>query len=67
MNYSEPPKRYEVRLGHSFVTVEGHDAHEAIQQARRALCLDMPRLFDVIQSCAADQFRVNPVDERNWT
>jgi hypothetical protein len=58
------PNRYEVRLGHAQVTVEGRTTEEAIQQARRLLCQDMPRLYDVIQSLTSDRFQVNLMARR---
>jgi len=39
-----------VKLGHETVEVEATTREEAIKQARRALCMRLPRLWDVIMS-----------------
>jgi hypothetical protein len=49
---------YRVRLGHAEVRVQGESAQEALRQARRQLCRDMPRLWDVIQSLDDNRFQV---------
>lgn len=54
----EPLHRYRVRLGHAEVQVEGHSPHEAIQLARRRLCQELPRLWDVIQTAEESRFQV---------
>jgi hypothetical protein len=51
-------QRYRVRLGHAEVRVEGHSPHEAIQLARRQLCRELPRLWDVIQRLEDNRFHV---------
>ena len=40
------------------VCVEGASLEEAIREARRRFCLDMPRLWDLIQSIDVSRFRV---------
>lgn len=53
-----PGKNYQVRIGHTIVTVDGFDRADAIQAARTRLCLDMPRFWDVIQSIDDKRFEV---------
>jgi len=52
---------YNVQVGHWRVQVPGSNSADAIEQARRRLCLDMPRLWDVISKLAADRFTVELV------
>jgi hypothetical protein len=49
---------FEVRLGHTSVTVECNSAAEAVRLARRLLCQEMPRLWDVIQTLDGSRFQV---------
>jgi hypothetical protein len=39
---------YRVQVGHATTTVRGRSVEEAIREARRALCQDMPRMWDAI-------------------
>jgi hypothetical protein len=52
------PCQFQVTVGHSRVTVTGVTREDAIQQARRALCLQLPRLFDVICGLDTSRFEV---------
>ena len=58
MNRNQFPDRYEVRVGLARVQVEGRSPNEAVEQARRKLSLDMPRLYDVIYGLAQERFEV---------
>lgn len=58
MNRNQFPDRYEVRVGLARVRVEGRTPNEAVEQARRQLSLDMPRLYDVIYGLAQERFEV---------
>lgn len=51
---------FQVQVGHMTVTVKGHTQQEAIAAARRRLCLELPRLWDVIQMLDPDRFQVSP-------
>ena len=51
---------YRVQVGHAEVCVTGRSVQEAIQLARRKLSIELPRLYDVIQSMDESQFRVQP-------
>lgn len=53
--------RYHVQVGHWRVQVPGRDHADAIEQARKRLCDDMPRLWDVISNLASDRFQVEAV------
>jgi hypothetical protein len=55
---NESQSRYNVQVGHWRVQVPGKDQSEAIEQARRQLCQDLPRLWDVIHNLADDRFKV---------
>lgn len=50
--------QYNVQVGHWRVQVPGRDSSEAIEHARKRLLEDMPRLWDVISTMAADRFTV---------
>ena len=50
--------RYRVEVGHAAVHVESHCVQDAVKEARRRFCLEMPRLWDVIQTMDATRFRV---------
>ena len=49
-------KRYNVRVGHHSVVVKGRNEREAIDAARRQISVDLPRLWDVINSMDETQF-----------
>ena len=49
---------YTVQVGHWRVRVPGRDSSDAIEQARRKLYEDMPRLWDVISKLDAEKFTV---------
>jgi hypothetical protein len=51
-------RRYRVQVGHTATTVESASPSEAIQEARRRLCLDNPRLWDVITQMEDARFEV---------
>jgi len=53
---------YRVRVGHAEVTVRSPSPEEAIRLARRQLCAEMPRLWDVISRMEDRQFRVDPAE-----
>ena len=52
-------QRYEVIVGHASVRVVGASRDEAVAEARRQLCVQMPRMWDVIQALTVDRFTVN--------
>jgi len=52
------PRTFQVRVGHANVRVQGQTEQQAIRRARRLLCREMPRMWDVIQGLDAGQFEV---------
>lgn len=52
------PSQFEVVLGHQRVRVTGWTRDEAIRQARRKLCAQLPRLYDVIRNVDNSRFQV---------
>jgi hypothetical protein len=66
INRSRLACQFEVTVGHSRVTVTGVTREDAIQQARRALCVEMPRLYDVIRGLDASRFQVVPLTAPTW-
>jgi hypothetical protein len=52
---------YREQLGHTTTTVRGRTVAEAIREARRALCKDMHRMWDVIHKLDDSQFVVEPI------
>jgi hypothetical protein len=61
LNRSLIPSQFLVTVGHTQVTVSGVTREDAIQQARRALCSELPRLYDVIRGLDASRFQVLPL------
>ncbi len=66
LNRSRLPCQFEVSVGHSRVTVTGATREDVIQQARRALCVEMPRLYDVIRNLDPSRFHVVPLNTPVW-
>jgi hypothetical protein len=52
---------YDVQVGFARVRVEGDTPAEAIRNARRQLCLELPRMYDVISTMADQRFVVEQV------
>ena len=57
----EKPGTYEVTVGFVKVTVSGNDQENAIRNARKRFCLEMPRLWDIIRTMEESRFQVLPV------
>ncbi|MCA9223288.1 MAG: hypothetical protein KDA71_23390 [Planctomycetales bacterium] len=55
---SAPLLAYDVQIGHVRVRVLGNSPEEAVEHARRRLCAEMPRMWDLIASLAAPRFAV---------
>jgi hypothetical protein len=51
-------QHYEVLVGHARLRVAGGSPAEAIDRARQKLCLELPRLWDLIQRLEREAFRV---------
>ncbi|MCO6454599.1 MAG: hypothetical protein J5I93_04790 [Pirellulaceae bacterium] len=61
MHHAQPAHAthtYLVRVGHAEVRVEGQSEQDALRRARRQLCEEMPRLWDVIQSLDDSRFQI---------
>jgi hypothetical protein len=56
-------REFEVWVGHARVRVTGHSSGDAIRAARERLCLEMPRMWDVIQAIEPQRFIVRPQEE----
>jgi len=52
---------YEVYVGHARVCVDGLSPQDAVERARRLLCLQLPRLWDVISRLELSRFHVRPL------
>ena len=50
--------RYRVDVGHVSIQVQAGCAKEAVQAARRQLCVELPRLWDRIRAMEVHRFRV---------
>lgn len=55
---NQPLVDYQVSVGHFTVQVAGRTRDEAIQEARRKLCHELPRMWDVIQGLEDNRFQV---------
>ena len=60
----EPIVDYQVSVGHFTVKVEGRSREEAIVAARRRLCSELPRMWDVIHSLEQSRFQVDHLDSK---
>jgi hypothetical protein len=60
---SNNPQDYRVIVGHASVTVSGRSRDEAIQNARTRLCIEMPRMWDVIESLDPRSFQIQPLNQ----
>ena len=49
---------FRVTVGHVSMLVQAGSTPDAIDQARRRMCADMPRLWDVIENLDEDRFLV---------
>jgi hypothetical protein len=49
---------FRVRLGHLALLVEASDEQRAIEEARRRMAEEWPRLWDLIQQAALERFQV---------
>lgn len=58
---NDPPHRYLVQVGHNQVIVVCATAAEAVGRARKQLCSDFPRLWDVISKLSENKFKVREV------
>jgi len=59
--HNDPPHRYLVQVGHNQVIVVCATAAEAVGRARKQLCSDFPRLWDVISKLSETKFEVREV------
>lgn len=53
-------REYRVSVGHAQVRVTGSSVGDAIRAARERLCVEMPRMWDIIHSLDARRFIVRP-------
>ena len=51
-------RSYSVQVGHTKITVPGRSPAEAIHEARRRLCQENPRMWDMIQQLDESRFEV---------
>jgi len=57
-NSAAPKLDFDVRVGLMQVTVKGTNRLEAVENARKQLCKELPRMWDVIQGLAETRFEV---------
>ena len=55
---SDAKLEYEVRVGHMRVIVQSGSRQDAIEQARRQLSRELPRMWDVIHDLDENRFEV---------
>ena len=61
MNEQQSNRQFRVSVGFASVTVECPSREDVIQIARRRLCDDMPRLWDVIRQLDESRFQIVPI------
>ena len=54
---------YRVQVGHATANVRGSSVEEAIREARRAFCRDMPRMWDAIHKLDDSRFAVTEMPQ----
>ncbi len=52
---------FRVQVGHTTLSVNGGSREEVLHEARRQLCQEMPRMWDVIQLLDDSRFQVVPL------
>ncbi len=57
-----PVAQFEVRVGHWNLQVEATSIEGAVEEARRRLRDELPRLWDLIESLPRDRFRVRALE-----
>ena len=57
----ETKKRFRVKVGLSEVVVRCATRQDAVRMARKELCQEVPRMWDVIQQLSDKQFLVHPM------
>ena len=57
-----PDQKFSVRVGMREVEIQCTTREEAIERARRQLCNELPRLWDVITSMEVHKFEVHKLD-----
>ncbi len=57
-NSAAPKLDFDVRVGLMQVKVKGTNRQEAVENARKQLCKELPRMWDVIQGLAETRFEV---------
>ncbi len=60
-NQSAELTTYRVQLGHTYTLVKGRSKEEAVLEARRQFCHEMPRMWDMIQKLDDSRFVVIPL------
>ncbi len=58
MHYGKQSREYRVVVGHTSVRVFGTSRDDAIRNARKRLCLEMPRMWDVINRLDPRSFQI---------
>ena len=48
--------QFRVQVGHEKIVVRGSDRAAALHEARRRLCLELPRMWDVIEKMEDSRF-----------
>jgi hypothetical protein len=59
---SDNTQGYKVIVGHTSVMVSGRSRDEAIRNARMRLCIEMPRMWDVIENLDPRSFQIQPLN-----
>jgi hypothetical protein len=63
LNPEYESKKFNVTCGHHLIVVEAKNEREAIDEARRRLSVELPRLWDVISSMEESRFVAQVVEK----
>ena len=55
--------QFRVSVGHEQFVVRGADRADALREARRRLCLELPRMWDVIEGLDDSRFEITKIEK----
>ncbi len=62
LQHAQRPRSYRVQLGHVQVNVPAENAQDALRRGRQRLCVEFPRLWDLINTTPDARFVITVVE-----